>query len=519
VASAIGYNEALTAATIVSGANTVANLELTPTSVPAYGVAYLTVNVTTTLEENHGFPALLQVHNVGSETWISSGDDPVQFYHEWRDSWGNVMHDWTLAWLPYDIPPDGVLFFPVSSWTPGAGEYTLEWGLWQGGNWLGQTQAFSVTVTARILPNLYVQEADISTDPPTVREGNTFDLLVFVHNDSDADASNVNVDIQVDGNPFGAGRYALSSVPRRSRILLRAAAYEPLSQGLHTFSVQVDPDDHTAESNEGDNRASKIIQVFPTSSDPIAPSGTITVNNGALTTTSTAVELTLSAEDNPGGTGVQQVYVTEFVFDTATGQWKIAQDSHWISYTTHLDWALSPAGGIKHFQARFADGEWNISDAAMAWINYAPSCDNIALAEWKLYQWRLMAGEVITATVAPCGGQGDPDLYAWIGPSGGSPHYYSTNAGAAPDTIALVAPETNDYNFWTYGFEATTYDFTMARGVSDLDIMTWGGGTCILSEGKSLPEAPPSTIEPPTYVPATPVHKAILVLIFKNWSP
>ncbi len=517
VASAVGYDEALAAATVTSGANTVANLTLTSASAPAYGVVYLTTNVMTTTEENHEYPALVQVQNVGTETWISSGDDPVQFYNEWRDSGGNVHGSWTLTWLPYDVPPGDVVFFPVSSWTPGAGDYTLEWGLWQSGNWLGNTQSFSVTVTAPILPNLYVQETDISTDPPTVREGNTFDLLVFVHNDSDADASNVDVDISADGSPFGAGRYTLSSVPRRSTVLLRAAAYAPLSQGLHAISVRVDPDDHIAESDEGDNNAHKIIQVFPPSSDPIAPSGTITVNSGALTTNASSVSLNLFAEDNPGGTGVQQMWVTEFAFDAAAGQWQIAQESGWISYTTYLNWTLSSSGGIKHFQARFADGAWNISQAALAWINYTPDCDDIALAEWKLYQWRLTTGEAITATLTPCGGQGDPDLYAWIGASGGSPHYYSSNAGAAPDTIAVIAPETNEYNFWVYGFEATTYDFTMAHSASGLTAMGQDRGTQVLSEGKSLPEAPPSVVEVPTYVPATPVYKMILILIFKNW--
>jgi hypothetical protein len=125
----------------------------------------------------------------------------------------------------------------------------------------------------------------------------------------------------------------------------------------------------------------------------------------------------------------------------------------------------------------------------------------------------------MTTTVTPCGGQGDPDLYIWIGPSGGGPHYYSSNAGVAPDAVTLVAPETNEYNFWVYGFEATTYNFTMAHSVSGLGIAAQGEGTRILGEGKSLPEAPPSTVEPPTYVPATPVHEMILLLIYKNWAP
>ena len=522
VASAIGYEEAAAAATITAGANTVADLSLTSTSTPAYRVAYLTVNKLAVPQENQDYPALVQVRNMGTETWLSTGDDPVQFYHQWRDSQGDVVHDWTLSWLPYDTPPGEVVFFPVNSWAPGAGEYTLEWGLWQNNDWLGNTQSFNVSIpsSAPSYSNLYIQEADISTDPPTVREGNTFDVLVFVHNDSDEDANNVDVDILADNNPFGAGRYTLQSVPRHSTVLLKASGYAPLSQGLHGILVRVDPDNHVDESNEGDNNASKVIQVFPPSSDPLAPTGeSITVNGGALATGSTSVNLSLSATDNPGGTGVQHMYVTEFIFDAAAGQWQIAQESDWINYSTALPWTLSPSGGVKHFQARFADGAWNISDAAQAWINYTPSCDSIALAEWKLYQWPLETGDVMTTTVTPCGGQGDPDLYAWIGPSSGSPHYYSTNAGVAPDTITLTASQNNEYNFWVYGFEATTFNLAMEHSIGGLGITALGEGTRVLAEAKSLPEAPPSTIEAPTYVPATPMHKVLLVLIHKNWKP
>lgn len=521
VVSAVGYEEATRAITITAGADTVAHLALTATSVPAYGVAYLTSNRLDTVGPDREYPALVQVHNVGTQTWISTGDDAVQFHNEWRDSGGDVHKSWTLAGLPYDVPPDGVIFFPVSSWTPIAGEYTLEWGLWHSGDWLAETQVLNVSVPAGEvnLPNLYIREADISTNPPTVREGNTFDVLVFVHNDSDEDANNVTVQVLADGDPFGAGRYTLQSVPRRSTVQLRAAGYAPLSQSLHVISVRIDPDEHIAESNENDNSASKVIEVFPPSSDPIAPSGTITINNGALTTDSTSVELTLSAQDNDGGTGVQHMYITEFVFDAAAGQWRIIQESDWIDYATNLDWTVSPSGGVKHFQVRYADGAWNISDAALAWINYTPECDTIALAEWKLYQWRMREGDEMTTTVTPCGGQGDPDLYVWIGPSGGSPHYYSTNAGVAPDTVALTASETGEYNFWVYGFEGTTFNLTMDYTAGGAGASALGQGTRILAEAKSLPQAPPSTIESPTYVPATPVWKVLLFPIFMNWQP
>jgi hypothetical protein len=287
-----------------------------------------------------------------------------------------------------------------------------------------------------------------------------------------------------------------------------------LSQSLQLLTARVDPDDNVAESSETDNNVTRIIRILPPSSDPIAPNGVITVNAGASTANVIQAQLSLSAEDNPGGTGVQQMYVTEFVFDSAAGRWQIVRESGWISYTTSLPWTLSPSGGVKHFQARFADGVQNVSPAALAWINYTPACDAIALAEWKLYQWQLSPGDVLTATVTPCGGQGDPDLYAWIGASGGSPHYYSSNAGVAPDAITLTASESNSYNFWVYGFEATSFDFTLEQGTGGPGtiIIGQGAGTRTPDEGKSLPIAPPSTIETPTYVPDSPMIQIFIPL-------
>jgi hypothetical protein len=267
----------------------------------------------------------------------------------------------------------------------------------------------------------------------------------------------------------------------------------------------VDVDDHNQEVDEDDNTTRRMINILPHAADTEAPSGEVSVNDGDLTTGSPTVVLALSAADNPGGTGVQRMFISEFLFDATTGQWEIAQESDWINYTTDVDWRLSPGGGVKHFQVRFADAEWNVSDAALAWINYTPACDEVALAEWKLYQWPLEEGASIAVTVTPCGGQGDPDLYAWIGPSGGSPHYYSSNAGAAPDVIALTAPETNRYGFWVYGFEATTYELSMEVGAAARTLQ----GTDLQGQDldKGLPEAPPGVIESPHYVPSTPLYQ------------
>ncbi|MBN1933501.1 MAG: carboxypeptidase regulatory-like domain-containing protein [Anaerolineae bacterium] len=512
-ANAVGYALDTAPATILSGTHTVADVVLGATGAPPYGAAFLTANILPSMEENHPYPALVQVQNVGSETWVSGGQNQIQFNVEWQWAGPSAASGGeSMTWLNRDIPPGETILFPLRLWTPGASVYTITWGLWQDDGWLGNTQQFTVTVTPPALPNLSVQAADISTNPPTVREGQAFEVLAYVRNDSDVDANNVEVEVRIGGHPVGVGLYTINHVPRHGAILLRIPASAPPGPGGHAIGVRVDPYNTINESNEGDNGANKAIQVFPAATDTVAPTGAITVNLGALTTVSRAVNIALSATDNPGGTGVQRMYVTEFVFDETAGQWQIAHESGWISPTASLPWTLSPGGGIKHIQVRWADGEWNISAAAKAWINYTPPCDGIALGEWKLYQWTAQAGERITTTLTPCGGLGDPDLYAWIGPSGGSPHGYSSNAGVAPDTIILTVAETNVINFWVYGFEATTFNLTMLPGVGSLGVTALEEGTRAQGDGKSLPEAPPSIAEAPVFVPQTPVH-------FDVWLP
>ncbi len=83
--------------------------------------------------------------------------------------------------------------------------------------------------------------------------------------------------------------------------------------------------------------------------DTTAPSGSILINGGAAYTTSTAVNLTLSASD--GGSGVYQM---RFSNDNAT--W-----SSWEAYSTSKNWTLTDGDGTKLVYVQYSDNAGNIS--------------------------------------------------------------------------------------------------------------------------------------------------------------
>lgn len=86
-------------------------------------------------------------------------------------------------------------------------------------------------------------------------------------------------------------------------------------------------------------------------SDATSPTGTIKINNNNQYTNSSQVTLTLSAQDNSGGSGVS---LMRFSNDNTT--WSTQQ-----AYTTTKSWTLSSSDGIKTVYVKFSDkvGNWS----------------------------------------------------------------------------------------------------------------------------------------------------------------
>lgn len=86
--------------------------------------------------------------------------------------------------------------------------------------------------------------------------------------------------------------------------------------------------------------------------DTIGPSGSITINSGDNYTSSTAVTLTLSADDQGSG-------VSKMRFSNDGSTW-----SNWVTLAATRSWTLTSGDGMKHVSAQFNDVAGNISTFA-----------------------------------------------------------------------------------------------------------------------------------------------------------
>ena len=83
--------------------------------------------------------------------------------------------------------------------------------------------------------------------------------------------------------------------------------------------------------------------------DTDAPTGTLVINNGALSATYSGVKLTLSAQDVSGS-------VAQMSFSNDGNTW-----SSWQTYAGSVDWSLSNGDGLKTVYVRFKDIADNVS--------------------------------------------------------------------------------------------------------------------------------------------------------------
>jgi hypothetical protein len=90
----------------------------------------------------------------------------------------------------------------------------------------------------------------------------------------------------------------------------------------------------------------------------VPPVGGITINNGAVATTSPTVTLQLSASDN---IAVAQMQLGNRVGDSV--DWR-----PWEPYRTSLTWSLTPGDGVKNVWVRYRDAAGNMSQGAWAGI-------------------------------------------------------------------------------------------------------------------------------------------------------
>ena len=335
--------------------------------------------------------------------------------------------------------------------------------------------AATVVTSAAQLPDLEVLPDSVFVGPPVIHQGSTHLVGARFRNNSSLELRNVRVAFFA-GEPGPTTRIgAVITIPTfapNSVVVTRTGLVwntASVATGTHPVNALVDIGNAIAESNETNNRSTKLVTVYPPVADNAIPTGAISVTGGAQVTLVRGITLTLNATDT-GGSGLQQMRVAEFMFDSAAGSWRLAQDGGWVNYTTTLSWTLSEGNGVKYLLAWFKDGAGNVSwPAARTYINYIASGGASAAAvasetiwqwEWHVYRLRLVANRVITLTLNNV--TGDPDLYLWQPDNDGWPAAYGVNVGA--DQITFHAPAADIYQFAVYGAQAGTYDLGMAFG-------------------------------------------------------
>jgi hypothetical protein len=97
--------------------------------------------------------------------------------------------------------------------------------------------------------------------------------------------------------------------------------------------------------------------------DKSAPTGSVTINDGASRTRSRSVTLTLSATDPSPGSGVSQMRIS----NTQSG----LSSATWEAYSTTKAWSLSSGQGTKTVYVQYRDGAGNGSGVATDTIRFA----------------------------------------------------------------------------------------------------------------------------------------------------
>jgi hypothetical protein len=97
--------------------------------------------------------------------------------------------------------------------------------------------------------------------------------------------------------------------------------------------------------------------------DKSAPTGTVSINDGASRTRSRSVTLSLSATDPSPGSGVSRMRIS----NTQSG----LSSATWEAFSTTKAWTLSTGQGTKTVYVQYRDGAGNHSAVVTDTIRFA----------------------------------------------------------------------------------------------------------------------------------------------------
>ncbi|MEN6582140.1 MAG: hypothetical protein ABFD54_06785 [Armatimonadota bacterium] len=162
----------------------------------------------------------------------------------------------------------------------------------------------------------------------------------------------------------------------------------------------------TLASDEGTRTVSARYQDYPGNisqvySDTIvvdydSPTGSISINSGAIYTASQEVSLSLAATDN--GTGVTQMKFQNYGY-----AW-----SEWEAYSTAKTWTLPSGSGVKQVCVQFMDGTGSTSTVYTAGIALGSPVSVSEAKKKAIGSFVVLSGVDVTASFSDCAYVEDP---------------------------------------------------------------------------------------------------------------
>ena len=197
------------------------------------------------------------------------------------------------------------------------------------------------------------------------------------------------------------------------------------------------------ELDEGNNTVQRQITVLPGLADDMAPVvESVTVNEGAVFTSSRAVTLKTTATDV--GMGVSHLLFIEYVFNQALNIWQPVRVTPWMPYATaaSMFWVLDLTPGTHYLQSWASDRAGNVSfEGPLALINYMPFEDFLSAGEVRVYRRPFTTPQTVNLTLSSAG---SADLYVWY-PDGASA---AQSLGApSPQTVHFLASQNGIYEY------------------------------------------------------------------------
>jgi hypothetical protein len=392
----------------------------------------------------------------------------------------------------------------------------------------------SYTVLDPTADDFFVAEADLWTDPATLRQGGFATTAVLlganIHRQGGDTARTAQVSFFL-GDPAAGGVLlgTATTVPMPPVI----GAVEPVFiswnpgalVGAAAIYVQVDPAGLIPETNEANNLARRDLIILPPARDVTPPViVTFSVNEGSQSTTDPAVRLALRATDDLSG--VYSMYLAERVFNATANMWLVVQQTGWIPFQGAYEFTLTGPGGARYIEAWVADGAGNVTPLpGRARINYLPASDTVLQGQVRLFRFAVAAGERLAATLTTLNAEGDADLYVW-GPyhPDGRDLWMSQQAGTTEDAVSFVATEAGEYDIEVRGWNPRSeYRLAVAVGGTAAEAQSTAAGASAASKPTPSRPADASAAAPAArggipVAPVAPPAKIHLPLVMQNYQ-